>query len=122
MIGTLVLWRTSEFKGDEWNRLIDLATQVAPAIETIITFAEMSGHLLRLAMLNDFAITVSSGRNLDQIARRMFALLARAFGTELIILYLLSSDNRLLNEYRTNDGNMTSTVRSWRSIRSLLCW
>ena len=112
LIGTLVLWRTSEFKGDEWNRLIDLATQIAPAIETIITFAEMSGHLLRLAMLNDFAITVSSGRNLDQIARRMFALLARAFGTELIVLYLLSSDNRLLNEYRTTEGNITSTVRS----------
>jgi signal transduction histidine kinase len=112
LIGALVLWRTSDFKGDEWNRMIDFATQVAPAIETIITFDEMSGHLLRLGMLNDFAITVSSGRNLDQIARRMFALLARAFGTELIVLYLLSSDNRLLNEYRTVDGNMTSTVRS----------
>lgn len=121
LIGALVLWRTSEFKGDEWNRMIDFATQVAPAIETIITFDEMSGHLLRLGMLNDFAITVSSGRNLDQIARRMFALLARAFGTELIVLYLLSSDNRLLNEYRTIDGNtlapgasavVTSTVRS----------
>src|SRR5687768_2991485 len=72
----------------------------------------MSGHLLRLAMLNDFAITVSSGRNLDQIARRMFALLSRAFGTELIILYLLSSDNRLLIEYRTSDGNMISSVQS----------
>ena len=112
LIGALVLWRTSDFKGDEWNRMTDFATQVAPAIETIITFDEMSGHLLRLGMLNDFAITVSSGRNLDQIARRMFALLARAFGTELIVLYLLSSDNRLLNEYRTVDGNMTSTVRS----------
>lgn len=121
LIGALVLWRTSEFKGDEWNRLIDFATQVAPSIETIITFDEMSGHLLRLGMLNDFAITVSSGRNLDQIARRMFALLARAFGTELIALYLLSSDNRLLNEYRTTEGNtlglgasagVTSTVRS----------
>jgi signal transduction histidine kinase len=121
LIGALVIWRTSEFKGDEWNRMIDFATQVAPAIETIITFDEMSGHLLRLAMLNDFAVTVSSGRNLDQIARRMFALLARAFGTELIVLYLLSSDNRLLNEYRTNDGNtpgagasvgVISTVRS----------
>ena len=112
LIGALVLWRTTSFKGDEWNRLIDLVTQATPAIETIITFAEMAGHLRRLAMLNDFALTVSSGRNLDQIARRMFALLARAFGTELIILYLLSSDNRLLNEYRTSDGNMTSTVRS----------
>jgi len=112
LIGALALWRTGTFKGDEWNRLIDLVTQSAPAIETIITFAEMAGHLRRLAMLNDFALTVSSGRNLDQIARRMFALLARAFGTELIILYLLSSDNRLLNEYRSADGNMTSTIRS----------
>ena len=112
LIGAVALWRTGEFKGDEWNRLIDLATQVAPSIETIITFAEMAGHLKRLALLNDFALTVSSGRNLDQIARRMFALLSRAFGTELIVLYLLSSDNRLLNEYKSADGNMTSTTRS----------
>ena len=112
LIGTLVLWRVSEFKGDEWNRLIDLSTQIAPAIETIMTIAEMSGHLRRLAMLNDFALTVSSGRNLDQIARRVFAILARAFGTELIILYLLSSDNQILHEYRVKDGNMTSTLRA----------
>jgi signal transduction histidine kinase len=112
LIGTLVLWRTTSFKSDEWNRLTDLATQISPALETIITIAEMAGHLRRLAMLNDFALTVSSGRSLDQIARRMFAILSRAFGTELIILYLLSSDNRLLNEYRVTDGNMTSTLRS----------
>jgi signal transduction histidine kinase len=112
LIGVLAFWRSAAFKGDEWSRLIDLATQVAPAIETIITFAEMAGHLRRLATLNDFALTMSSGRNLDQIARRMFALLSRSFGTELIILYLLSSDNRLLHEYRTSEGNMTSTVQS----------
>jgi len=121
LIGALVLWRTSEFKGDEWNRLIDLATQISPAIETLITFAEMAGHLKRLALLNEFALTVSTGRNLDQIARRMFALLSRSFATEMIVLYLLSSDNRLLNEYRSSDGNtlvpgasagMTSTTRS----------
>jgi len=112
LIGVLALWRTAAFKSDEWSRLIDLATQVAPAVETIITFAELAGHLRRLATLNDFALTVSSGRSLDQIARRMFALLSRAFGTELIVLYLLSSDNRLLVEYRTSDGNMLSNVQS----------
>src|SRR5512139_6972 len=110
LIGVLTLWRSAAFKNDEWNRLIDMAIQIAPAIETIITFAEMAGHLRRLATLNDFALTVSSGRNLDQIALRMFALLARAFGTELIVLYLLSSDDRLLSEYRTDGGNMISTV------------
>jgi signal transduction histidine kinase len=112
LIGALAFWRSAMFKGDEWNRLTDLAIQVAPAIETIITFAEMAGHLRRLATLNDFALTVSSGRNLDQIARRMFALLSRSFGTELIVLYLLSSDNRLLIEYRTQEGNMISTLQS----------
>jgi signal transduction histidine kinase len=112
LIGALVLWRASVFKRDEWNRLIDLTTQVAPSVETIITFAEMAEHLRRLGMLNDFALTVSTGRNLDQIARRMFALLSRAFSTELIVLYLLSSDNRLLNEYRSSDGEMTSTIQS----------
>ena len=112
LIGVLALWRSAAFKNDEWSRLTDLATQVAPAVETIITFAELAGHLRRFATLNDFALTVSSGRSLDQIARRMFALLSRAFGTELIVLYLLSSDNRLLIEYRTSDGNMISSVQS----------
>ena len=112
LIGVLAFWRSSAFRSDEWNRLTDLAIQVAPAIETIITFAEMAGHLRRLATLNDFALTVSSGRNLDQIASRMFALLSRSFGTELIVLYLLSSDHRLLYEYRTSEGNMLSTIQS----------
>ena len=117
LIGVLALWRTAAFKNDEWNRLMDMTTQIAPAIETIITFAEMAGHLRRLAILNDFALTVSSGRNLDQIARHMFALLSRAFGTELIILYLLSSDNRLLSEYRTSEGNMIASVQNAQEHR-----
>lgn len=112
LIGVLAFWRNTAFKSDEWNRLTDMAIQIAPAVETIITFAEMAGHLRRLGTLNDFALTVSSGRNLDQIARRMFALLSRAFGTELIVFYLLSSDNRLLTEYRTSEGNLISTVQS----------
>jgi signal transduction histidine kinase len=117
LIGAVAFWRNTAFKGDEWNRLIDLATQVAPAVETMITFAEMAGHLRRLATLNDFALTVASGRNLDQIARRMFALLSRSFATELIVLYLLSSDNRLLSEYRTRDGNMVTTTQSLENHR-----
>ncbi|HAV78340.1 MAG TPA: hypothetical protein DCX53_13415, partial [Anaerolineae bacterium] len=112
LIGTVVLWRASIFKGDEWNRLVDLATQIAPALETLITFAEMAGHLRRLAMLNDFALTVSTGRSLDQIARRMFALLTRAFGTEMIVLNLLSSDDRVLKEYRMDNGSLVSMNRS----------
>jgi len=112
LIGAVGLWRSTAFKGDEWNRLVDLATQIAPALETLITFAEMAGHLRRLAMLNDFALTVSTGRSLDQIARRMFALLSRAFGTERIVLNLLSADEHALQEYRMESGNLVSMLRS----------
>ncbi|HEY5730953.1 MAG TPA: GAF domain-containing protein [Anaerolineales bacterium] len=112
LIGAVGLWRSSAFKGEEWNRLVDLATQIAPALETLITFAEMAVHLRRLAMLNDFALTVSTGRSLDQIARRMFALLSRAFGTELIVLNLLSYAEHALQEYRVSDGNLVSILRS----------
>lgn len=112
LIGALGLWRSSAFKGDEWNRLVDLATQIAPALETLITFAEMAGHLRRLALLNDFAVTVSTGRSLDQIARRMFALLSRAFGTEMIVLDLLSSTDHVLQEYRMDNKGLVSMFRS----------
>jgi signal transduction histidine kinase len=112
LIGTVTLWRTTNFSGDEWNRLVDLAGQIAPAAETLITFAELAGHLRRLAMLNDFALTVSTGRSLDQIARRMFAMLTRAFGTEMIVLDLLSFDDTILQEYRMSDGNLVSMLRS----------
>jgi signal transduction histidine kinase len=112
LIGAIGLWRATAFKGEEWNRLVDLATQIAPALETLITFAEMAGHLRRLAMLNDFAVTVSTGRSLDQIARRMFALLSRAFGTEMIVLDLLSSNDHVLQEYRMDEGLLVSMLRS----------
>ena len=112
LIGAVALWRASNVKGEEWQRLLDLATQIAPALETLITFAEMAGHLRRLAMLNDFALTVSTSRNLDQIARRMFAILSRAMGTEMIVLDLLSSNDQILQEYRMSDGNLVSQIRS----------
>ncbi|GAB4456384.1 MAG: hypothetical protein Kow0070_06360 [Anaerolineales bacterium] len=111
LIGAVGMWRSSNFKAEEWNRLVDLASQIAPALETLITFAEMAGHLRRLAMLNDFALTVATGRSLDQIARRLFALLSRAFGTELIVLDLFSSEE-VIQEYRMEDGNLVSILRS----------
>jgi signal transduction histidine kinase len=61
-------------------------------------------------MLNDFVLTVSSGQNIDQIARRVFALLARAFQTEISSLYLMSTDERMVREYRNDDGKVLVTT------------
>ena len=106
LIGMVALWRLRAFTDQEWRQFVTLASRSAPSVEVIITFTELSGHLRRLAMLNDFVLTVSSGQNIDQIARRVFALLARAFQTEISSLYLMSTDERMVREYRNDDGKV----------------
>ena len=106
LIGVVTLWRQKEFTPTEWGQLRELAARVPPSVEVVVTFSEMAGHLRRLALLNDFVLTISSAQTLDQIARRMFGLLARAFNTELIALFLRSSDGRILRDYRLFEGKM----------------
>ena len=106
LIGVVTLWRQKEFTPTEWGQLRELAVRVPPSVEVVVTFSEMAGHLRRLALLNDFVLTISSAQTLDQIARRMFGLLARAFNTELIALFLRSSDGRILRDYRLFEGKM----------------
>jgi signal transduction histidine kinase len=59
---------------------------------------------------------------LDQIARRVFGLLSRAFNTELIALFLRSSDGRVLRDYRMFEGklNVVSVSLAGHSIQPVL--
>ncbi|MBI1795212.1 MAG: GAF domain-containing protein [Chloroflexi bacterium] len=112
LIGAIALWSQAEFSADEWQKLRELARQASPSVEVIVTFNELTGHLRRLAMLNDFAVTVSSAQNLDQIARRVFGLLTRSFRTELIALYLPSMGGRLVREFSNRDGKFSAQSTS----------
>ena len=100
LIGVVSLWRDESFTNEEWLKLQQLSIYAAASVEIFVTFTEMANHLRRQAMLNDFALIVSSAQNLGQIVRRVFALLERTFKTELLSLFLLSSDGRTLREYR----------------------
>ncbi|MBI5963987.1 MAG: GAF domain-containing protein [Chloroflexi bacterium] len=122
LIGVVTLWRQKEFTPTEWGQLRELAARVPPSVEVVVTFSEMAGHLRRLGMLNDFVLTVSSAQTLDQIARRMFGLLSRAFNTELIALFLRSSDGRILRDYRLIEGkmNVISVSLAGHSIQPFL--
>ena len=102
-IGGVAMWRTSRISHEQWRSLRKLATHIAPSVEVAAIFSEMSTHLGRLGMLNDFALTVSSAQNLEQIARRVFDLLSRAFGTEMVALSLLSTDNRMVRTFQGRD-------------------
>lgn len=122
LIGAVALWAHTDLDLEEWQRLRALAARVAPSVEVIVTFNELTEHLRRLAMLNDFALTVSSAQNLDQIARRVFGLLSRAFGTEMVALYLPSIDRRVLRAYRSREGKFGahSTALEGHPIASFL--
>ena len=112
LIGAAALWGQEEFLPQEMKKLRELAKQVSQSVEVIVTFNELTRHLGRLAMLNDFTLTISSAQNIDQIARRMFGHLARSFGTELIGLYIPSTDGRLVREFRNRDGKFSSQTTS----------
>ncbi|MBT7192261.1 MAG: GAF domain-containing protein [Anaerolineae bacterium] len=107
LIGAVSLWRDESFSEDEWIKLQRFSHYAATSVEMYVTFSEMADHLKRQAMLNDFALIISSAQNLDQIVRRVFALLTRTFKTELISLFLLSSDGRTLREYRNIERRLT---------------
>jgi signal transduction histidine kinase len=122
LIGVVALWRQKEFSRGELGQLRELASNVSPSVEVLVTFSEMAAHLRRLGLLNDFVLTVSSAQNLDQIARRVFGLLSRAFNTELIGLFLRSSDGRILRDYRMFEGklNVVSVALEGHSIQPML--
>ena len=102
-VGVVALSRDEAFSEDEWLKLQQFSLYAAASVEIFVTFSEMANHLKRQAMLNDFALIVSSAQNLGKIVRRVFALLERIFGTEALSLFLLSSDARTLREYRNNE-------------------
>ncbi len=122
LIGTVAIWRQKEFSRAEMGQLRELSARVSPSIEALVTFSEMGAHLRRLALLNDFVLTVSAAQSLDQIASRMFGLLSRAFNTELITLFLRSSDGRVLRDYRMFEGkmNVLNVSLSGHSIEPVL--
>jgi Signal transduction histidine kinase regulating C4-dicarboxylate transport system len=92
VIGLVAVWRSEGFPQDNIRKLQVLLERIASPIEGSITFTELTGHLHRLAYLNDFAVTVFASVNMDQIVQRTFALLQRAFNTSRIFLELWVRD------------------------------
>jgi signal transduction histidine kinase len=119
LIGSVALWANEEFPPATVKALRELASRVAQPMELIVTFNELTSHLRRLAMLNDFALAVSSAQDLDQIARRVFGYLARSFHTELIAMYLPSMDGRLVREYRNREGRFGIQTSAFAGHRML---
>jgi signal transduction histidine kinase len=104
LIGLVALWGETPSQPVEWDKLKQLTVRIAPSVEASITFADLTNHLHRMALLNDFAVTISSSLDMEQIVQRTFALMRRAFSTERINLMVLSSDGSGIQNYRDHEG------------------
>ncbi len=118
LIGLVALWGETPPQPAEWEKLKQLAGRIAPSVEGSITFADLANHLHRVALLNDFAVTISSSLDMEQIVQRTFALLRRAFSTERINLMILSSDGSGVQNYYDREGLIIAQTIS----NALLPW
>ncbi len=110
LIGAVALWNEQDFDSAKIRTLRQLAIQASHSVEMVVTVDELTDHLRRLAMLNDFALAVSAAQNVDQIAHRVFGHLARSFPAESIALYVPSTDGRLVRAYQSLDGKLSSQI------------
>jgi two-component system NtrC family sensor kinase len=86
--GASVVWRASL-----------LTSRVAPSIDTMVAFAEVSHHLEKFALLNELASATAAGLDIDEVAQRIVRRLRRVFKTDLVAVFLPSSEGNSLREY-----------------------
>ena len=116
LIGLVAFWRETLILSEEWSGLQQLAKRVAPSVEASITFSDLTDHLGRMALLNDFAVTITSAVDPEQIAQRLFALLQRTFGTERITMVILSPDGNSLQNYSNREGTIIKQTMAMDDI------
>jgi GAF domain-containing protein len=112
LIGMIAFWSEEVIPPDVWSAIRQLAKRVAPSVEASITFSDLTDHLGRMALLNDFAVTITSALDQEQIAQRLFALLQRSFGTERICMVVLSPDGNGLQNFSNHDGTIVIQTMS----------
>ncbi len=108
VIGLLAVWGESPFSFEKIERLKQLSQGIAPYVEGSIAFMDLSNHLHRMALLNDFAVTVFSSQDMDQVIQRTFGLLQRAFNTSRINLFLFTPDGAGFHYYADRAGTIVS--------------
>ncbi len=106
LIGLIIVWLESPVPAGEWEKAQRLARKMAPSVEASVVFSDLANHLQRMSLLNDFAVTIASALDPEQIAQRMFAFLRHAFGTERINLTVMLADGNSVQNYSDSGGTI----------------
>lgn len=89
-IGIILLARqgTSSYSEAEIKAMEILARHIAPAVEKIVAFNEVSLHLEKMAILNEFASAISAIGNVSEVAGRIKNRIRRIFNASAVNLFL----------------------------------
>jgi signal transduction histidine kinase len=112
LIGLIAFWGGEAISQAEWSAIKQIAKQVSPTVEASVIFSDLTNHLGRMALLNDFAVTITSALDQEEIAQRLFALLQRSFETERISMVVLSPDGNSLQSFSNRDGTIANQTMS----------
>ncbi len=116
LIGLITFWHDEIIPADVWKELQQIVERMAPTMQACITFFDITSHLGRMALLNDFAVTISSALDPEQIAQRLFALLERSFGTERITMMVLFSDGNGMQNFSNLNGTIVIQTMSLEDV------
>ncbi len=118
LIGLVAFWCPFLIQQETWNDIRELAKRIAPSVEASVTFSDLTEHLGRMALLNDFAVTITSALDTEQIAQRLFALLRRAFGTDRINMVVLLPEGNGLQNFTDREGTIVLQTMSLEDASS----
>ncbi len=99
--------KENAFDQQDLQRISFQADRLAYVVENAIVFAEAARYLQQLALLNELASAASQGIDAEDVARRVLERLRRIFHTEFGRVLLLSPDESSLQEYGSNEGQLT---------------
>jgi signal transduction histidine kinase len=121
LVGAVALWSRKNLPEARCRAAAELARQISPNIDVIMSLGEVTTQLQRLATLNEFALAISSAEGVPQLAQRVLEHLGSLYPGYEISLYVPALDGRTLQEFHLVDSKsranlsdlVGSPVASW---------
>lgn len=124
-IGVVALWARKRLGEARCRAAAQLARQIAPNVDVIMSLSEVTTQLRRLATLNEFALAISSAEGVQQLAERVLEHLGSIYAGYEISLHVPTLDGQSVQAFQrvqsvlrtdTRDAG-ASPVASWFDAR-----
>jgi signal transduction histidine kinase len=106
--GIIALWGITPPSDEDWKKLVSLTHRIAPSVERCILLKDLTHQFHRMRLLDDFAATIHSSLDMEQIVQRTLALLRNSFITKRVFLMTLFPAESGNKCYFEHEGSVSS--------------